>query len=115
MLVNTSTSRKHAMIAPRKQSHLLRLVGVGQYRSRRLRNTFLQAILAKPVVFVSCFYDCLAFAWVIGINKTLTIFLTIYKFGPKQIGYFHFTPIVALILGLAVGPGSTTSLQIGIS
>ena len=62
MLVNTPTSKKHTLVAPRKQNRLLRLVGVEQYRSRRLRNTFLQAILrplkmlAKPVVFMSCFY-----------------------------------------------------------
>jgi hypothetical protein len=57
---------------PHKTSRLLRLVGVEQYRSRRLRNTFLQAVmrpikvLAKPTIFVSCVYYCLTFAWVVG-------------------------------------------------
>jgi hypothetical protein len=57
---------------PHKTSRLLRLVGVEQYRSRQLRNTFLQAmmrpikVLAKPTVFVSCVYYCLTFAWVVG-------------------------------------------------
>jgi hypothetical protein len=57
---------------PHKTSRLLRLVGVEQYRSRRLRNTFLQAVMrpikvvAKPTVFVSCVYYCLTFAWVVG-------------------------------------------------
>jgi hypothetical protein len=57
---------------PPKKSRLLRLVGVEQYHSRRLRNTFLQAlmrpvkVLAKPTVFISCVYYCLTFAWVVG-------------------------------------------------
>lgn len=40
------------------------------------------------------------FAWVVGINTTLSIFLTpLYDFGPLQIGYFYFTPVVAVTLG----------------
>lgn len=64
---------------PHKTSRLLRLVGVEQYRSRRLRNTFLQAmmrpikVLAKPTIFVSCIYYCLTFAWVVGMS-TLFMF-----------------------------------------
>lgn len=39
-----------------------------------------------------------------GINTTLSIFLQpVYGFGPKQIGFFYFTPIVAVIIGEAVG------------
>ena len=39
-----------------------------------------------------------------GINTTLAIFLTpLYNFGPLQIGYFYFTPIVAALLGETVG------------
>jgi hypothetical protein len=57
---------------PPKKSRLLRLVGVEQFHSRQLRNTFLQAmmrpikVLAKPTVFISCIYYCLTFAWVVG-------------------------------------------------
>ncbi len=44
------------------------------------------------------------FAWVVGINTTLSIFVTpLYGFGPKQIGFFYFTPIVAVILGEITG------------
>lgn len=44
------------------------------------------------------------FAWVVGINTTLSLFVTpLYGFGPKQIGFFYFTPIVAVILGEAAG------------
>lgn len=44
------------------------------------------------------------FAWVVGINTTLSLFLTpLYNFGPLQIGYFYFTPVVAVILGETAG------------
>jgi hypothetical protein len=44
------------------------------------------------------------FAWVVGINTTLAIVLApVYDFGLKQIGFFYFTPIVAVILGELVG------------
>jgi hypothetical protein len=57
-------------------------------------------VLLKPTVFLSCLYYLLTFAWVVGINTTLAIFLTpLYNFGPLQIGYFYFTPIVAALLG----------------
>lgn len=57
-------------------------------------------VILKPTVFLSCLYYLLTFAWVVGINTTLSIFLTpLYNFGPKQIGFFYFTPIVAALLG----------------
>lgn len=86
------------------------LTGIAQWRSRHLRNTLGQAVmrpikvLLKPTVFISCLYYLLTFAWVVGINTTLAIFLTpLYNFGPKQIGFFYFTPIVAALLGETVG------------
>lgn len=61
-------------------------------------------VIIKPTVFISCFYYLLTFAWVVGINTTLSIFLTpLYNFGPKQIGFFYFTPIVAALLGELCG------------
>ncbi|MCJ1419879.1 hypothetical protein MMC32_006235 [Xylographa parallela] len=60
---------------PLRKSHLQRVVGIEQYRTR-----------------------------LIGINTTLSIFLQpLYGFGPRQIGFFYFTPIVATILGEACG------------
>ena len=39
-----------------------------------------------------------------GVNTTLSIFLQpLYSFGPRQIGFFYFTPIVATILGEVSG------------
>ena len=61
-------------------------------------------VALKPTVFISCMYYLLTFAWVVGINTTLAIFLTpLYNFGPLQIGYFYFTPIVAALIGETVG------------
>jgi hypothetical protein len=76
-----------------KKSRLLRIIGVEQMRSRHQRNTFFQAmmrpiyVILKPTVFISTIYYLLTFAWVVGINTTLAIFVTpLYNFGPKQIG-----------------------------
>jgi len=80
--------------APRN-SRLLRLVGVEQWRSRRQRNTFFQAMMrpvkaiSKPVILMTNAYYLLTFAWSVGINATLAQFLNpLYNFGPKQIGTF---------------------------
>ncbi|MCJ1386352.1 hypothetical protein MMC17_009478 [Xylographa soralifera] len=95
---------------PLRKSHLLRVVGIEQYRTHLVGNTFSQAMMrpvraiCKPVVFISTVYYTLIFAWVVGINTTLSIFLQpLYGFGPRQIGFFYFTPIVAVILGEACG------------
>jgi nitrate/nitrite transporter NarK len=81
---------------PARHSRLLRLVGVEQWRSRHQRNTFSQAamrlvkVIVKPTVLLSCFYYMVTFAWVVGINTTLAIFVTkLYGFGTKQIGENH--------------------------
>ncbi|KAK9427719.1 major facilitator superfamily domain-containing protein [Lipomyces doorenjongii] len=95
---------------PPKHSRLMRLVGVEQFRSRRLRNSFFSAIMRsikvimKPTVFISVLYYLLIFSWSVGINTTLSIFLQpLYNFGYKQIGFFYFTPIVGGLLGEIAG------------
>lgn len=95
---------------PPRGSRLENLLGLAQYRSRHLRNSFGQAcmrplrVIIKPTVFLSSLYYMLTFAWVVGINTTLSIFLTpLYNFGPKQIGFFYFTPVVAALLGEIAG------------
>ncbi|KAL8896447.1 MAG: hypothetical protein Q9207_007704 [Kuettlingeria erythrocarpa] len=95
---------------PRRSSRFLRVIGVEQWRSRHLRNTFSEAmarpfrVLLKPTVLISFVYFLFTFAWVVGINTTLSIFLVpLYGFGAKQIGYIYFAPITAAILGQACG------------
>ena len=113
---------------PARRSHLMRLIGVEQWKTRSMRNTFSEAIsrpfrifIRLPVLII-LFYYILSFAWVVGINTTLAIFLApLYDFGPKQIGmhplvgtqcdkcltyiagFFYFTPIVAALLGEIIG------------
>jgi hypothetical protein len=102
--------------------------GIAQWKSRHLRNTVSQAVwrvfsvILKPTVFLICIFYLLVsfphspgrnlslthtpqtFGWAVGINTTLSIFLgPQYGFGLKQIGYFYFTPIVAVILGEMTG------------
>ncbi|KAF1983262.1 MFS general substrate transporter [Aulographum hederae CBS 113979] len=95
-------------IAPK--SRWLRLIGIEQWKTRHQRSTFGEAwlrlvrTLLKPTLFISAFYYLFTFAWVVGINTTLAIFLQKdYEFGPRQIGFFYFAPIVAALLGEAFG------------
>ncbi|EJT98923.1 MFS protein [Dacryopinax primogenitus] len=95
---------------PPRTSRLMRLIGVEQMRTNLIGNTFAEAcwrpikVLTRPTVFLCVIYYLFTFAWVVGINTTLAIFVTpLYNFGPKQIGFFYFTPIVAAILGELVG------------
>lgn len=96
---------------PANGNRILTLIGVHQRRVDLLApNTLVDTVvrpakvLFKPTVFLSCLYYLLTFAWVVGINTTLSIFVTpLYGFGPLQIGYFYFTPIIAALLGELVG------------
>lgn len=111
---------------PTRGSHFSRMIGIAQWRSRQHRNTLGQALqrpiiaISKLPIFLTALYYMLTFAWVVGINTTLSIFLTpLYSFGPKQIGkhtfsslptslltvlgFFYFTPVVAALIGEATG------------
>ncbi|MCJ1471680.1 hypothetical protein MMC13_000320 [Lambiella insularis] len=95
---------------PPHKSHLQRVIGVEQLRTHMMGNTFLEAMMRpvkaiiKPIVLISTIYYALIFAWVVGINTTLSIFLQpLYNFGPRQIGFFYFTPVVAVLLGEICG------------
>ncbi|KAK4183721.1 putative permease of the major facilitator superfamily [Podospora australis] len=99
-----------AVNQPPKGNRVARLIGTAQWKSRHLRNTFGQAcwrtvsVLLKPIVAISCVFYALTFAWAVGINTTLAMFVTpLYGFGPKQVGFFYFTPVVAVTLGEITG------------
>ena len=78
---------------PVPKSRLLRLAGVEQWRSRHSRQTFMQALM-RPIIAISklpvllcTIYYFLNFAWIIGVNTTISIWLTsIYKFTPYNLG-----------------------------
>lgn len=99
------------LVRPSNGNRILTLIGVHQRRVDLLSpNTALTMIirpvkvLLKPTVFLSCLYYMLTFAWVVGLNTTLSIFVNkLYGFGPKQIGFFYFTPIVGAGLGEIFG------------
>ncbi|KKY16357.1 putative mfs transporter [Phaeomoniella chlamydospora] len=101
----------HLESRPANGSRIATLIGFHQRRVNLLEpNTFVDAMLRpikvimKPTAFLSVAYYCLTFAWVVGINTTLSIFLEpLYGFGALQIGYFYFTPIVAVALGEITG------------
>lgn len=70
-----------------------RMLGVQQHQTGYIPNSPWDAakrpivMILKPVVFLSTLYYLLTFAWVVGINTTLSIFVgPLYGFGPKQIG-----------------------------
>jgi len=95
---------------PPRGTRIERLLGIAQWRTRKTRNTFRGAVMRpvkvilKPVVYLSVIFYSFTFAWVVGINTTLSIFVTpLYNFGPIQIGAFYTTPIVACILGQLIG------------
>jgi MFS family permease len=96
---------------PGTSGRMLRIIGIDQWSSRKQRNSFVQAVsrpvrvLVKPTIFLSTVYYLLTFAWVVGINTTLSIFITAppYNFGTKSIGFFYFTPVIAAILGEVLG------------
>ena len=95
---------------PIPKSRLLRLVGIEQWRSRHDRQTFPQALM-RPLIAISripvllcTIYYFLNLAWIIGVNATISIWLTsIYKFTPYNLGMFYFAPIIGSLLGSGIG------------
>lgn len=80
---------------PERRSRLLRLVGVEQWKTRHQRSSFGRALLRpfvvvfKLPVFLSFLYYVFTFAWVIGLNTQISVFLTnpkLYAFNDKDLG-----------------------------
>lgn len=67
--------------APVRRSRILRVFGIEQWKTNLVPNTFLQAgmrswtaITKLPVLF-ACVYYFMTFAWVIGVNITIGVFI----------------------------------------
>lgn len=95
---------------PPRQSRILRLIGVEQFRSRKLRNSAWESLqrpfktISKPTVIISVLYNFCTFSWGVGVSTTISIYLTpLYDFGLLQIGYIFFAPIVGTIIGYGIG------------
>ncbi|MCJ1456322.1 hypothetical protein MMC28_006683 [Mycoblastus sanguinarius] len=64
------------------------------------------SVIVKLPVLLSFGYYIFTFAWVIGLNTQISVFLTnpkLYNFSDKDIGLFYFAPIIATILGELAG------------
>ena len=80
---------------PHEGSRILRLLGTEQWKTRHQRATVKQAILRPLVailklpVLLSTVYYLFTFAWVIGLNNQISVFLSnpkLYAFTPKDLG-----------------------------
>ncbi|KAL9109228.1 MAG: hypothetical protein Q9227_006153 [Pyrenula ochraceoflavens] len=97
-------------LASQRSSRFLRLVGIEQWRKSLIGNSLGQAVsrpliaISKlPVLLITVYYF-FTFAWVIGINTTISIFIIpMYRWGPKQLALEFLAPIVSTIIGQAVG------------
>lgn len=87
---------------PKRRSRLLRLIGSEQWKARHQRSSFGRAILRpfvaiiKLPLFLSFLYYVFTFAWVIGLNTQISVFLTnpkLYAFNDKDIGISPQTPV----------------------
>ncbi|KAK9458910.1 major facilitator superfamily domain-containing protein [Lipomyces oligophaga] len=99
---------------PARGTRVERVLGIAQWRSRHLRNSFKDAYMRTvktatrmPVIIGFCYY-MLTFAWVVGINTTLALFLTPsppsgYGFSSSGVSFFYFTPMIATVFGEIFG------------
>ncbi|RAQ53528.1 MFS transporter [Aspergillus flavus] len=99
--------RKHPPSS--RGSYISRLTGAQQ--SKDWKHKSLVQCLALPVIAITkipvltiLVYYFLNFAWVIGVNTTIGIWLTnIYGFSTRGIGYFYFFGIVGVLVGWFAG------------
>lgn len=81
--------------APVRKSRFLRVLGIEQWKTGLVRNTFLQAglrswtAITKLPVLLSFVYYFVTFAWVIGVNITAAVFIIpAYNFNFDNLGEF---------------------------
>lgn len=84
---------------PVRKSRLLRLLGVEQWKTNLIPNTFLQAgmrswtAITKLPVLLSVVYYFMTFAWVIGVNITIGVFIIpAYNFTFDNLGECYLSP-----------------------
>ncbi|KAJ6008466.1 MFS transporter [Penicillium herquei] len=90
-------------------SYVSRILGANQAQSWKYKS-FLSCMsrplvaIAKIPVLIIIIYYFLNFAWVIGVNTTIAIWLSdIYGFSTRGIGYFYFFGIVGCLVGWFIG------------
>jgi MFS family permease len=95
---------------PTTKSRYLRLLGIEQWRTKLIPNTFFDApnrpfiaILKLPVLISTVYYFC-TFAWVIGNNITISIFIVPgYDFNYNQLAAIYVAPVLGGIIGQVAG------------
>ncbi|KAE8159856.1 putative MFS transporter [Aspergillus tamarii] len=99
--------RKHPPSS--RGSYISRLTGAHQAKNWKHKSLIqcltlpVIAITKIPVLTILVYYF-LNFAWVIGVNTTIGIWLTnIYGFSTRGIGYFYFFGIIGVLLGWFAG------------
>ena len=84
---------------PPRMSKIFRLTGIEQIKNRKVNGvTALMAIrrpfeaFIKAPVWLMTVYYFLSFAWIIGVNATVGVWLQeLYGFGPKNLGKHNVT------------------------
>jgi len=94
---------------PTGGTRIQRIFGIQQAKSLNQRS-FVQSVMrpvvaiAKVPVFLILVYYFLNFAWVIGVNTTISLYLTnFYGFNTKDIGFFYFFGVVGVLAGWFAG------------
>ncbi|KAL8822815.1 MAG: hypothetical protein Q9191_006456 [Dirinaria sp. TL-2023a] len=107
-LLDETLFDRNAPTVPRG-SYFSRLLGIQQAKSWRQRSLLrslsrpLITITKLPVLIILVYYF-LNFAWVIGVNTTVAIWLTnLYGFSPRDLGYFYFFGVVGVLSGWLAG------------
>ena len=95
---------------PVRGSRLMRLIGVEQRRTKLIPNTLFSALqrpaiaISKLPVLLSTVYYFFTFAWVIGNNTTISVFIVpLYEWTYTQLAIIYVAPCVGLALGLILG------------
>lgn len=95
---------------PQPKSRIMRLLGIEQRRNGLIPNTFLGAgsrlivAISKLPVLLSTIWYFLTFAWVIGNNITISVFIIpMYQWGYRQLALIYLAPVVGCALGLITG------------
>ena len=97
-------------VQPVQKSRYLRLVGVEQRRTKLIPNSFFQAgkrlivSLIKLPVLIGTIYYFFTFAWLIGNNITISVFIVAeYEFSYNQLAAIFVAPVVGGISGQVAG------------
>ena len=95
---------------PQPKSRFLRLLGIEQRRTHLIPNTFFGAAkrslvaISKLPVLIATVYYFFTFAWVIGNNITISVFIVPeYHFNYNQLAAIYVAPVLGAIIGQVGG------------